>query len=90
MRGAAEWLPDWQWTRAAEQRVVSLAGKVEGQTGGSDGLVWLDSVRLEGVDDFVLVPADHTTIACSANGCEPVAWPTIAARLKRPSAKGND
>lgn len=87
MRGAAGWLPDWQWTHAAEDRLVSLAGKVEGQTGASDGLVWLESARLEGVDDFVLVPADHTTIACSSNGEPPVAWPTIAARLKRTSAK---
>lgn len=87
MRGAAGWLPDWQWTRSAEDRLVSLAGKVEGQTGASDGLVSLESARLEGVDDFVLVPADHTTIACSANGDLPVAWPAISARLKRPKAK---
>lgn len=83
MRGAAGWLPDWQWTHAAEDHLVSLAGKVEGQTGASDGLVSLESARLEGVDDFVLVPADHTTIACSSNGEPPVAWTTIAARLKR-------
>lgn len=48
-----------------------------------DGLVAIDSARLEGVDDFVVVPADHTTIACSRDGRPPVAWPVIKARLAR-------
>lgn len=82
MRWAVCWLPDVRYCRSAQQTIDHWAAKVEGQTGKTDGLVWLTSTRLPGVDDYVVLPADHTTLTCSRGGRPPVAWQVIEARLK--------
>ena len=43
----------------------------------------LESAKLDGVDDIVILPADHTTIAFSRDGRSPLAWDVIADRLSR-------
>lgn len=82
MRFATDWLPDIRYSRTARETVAGWAVKLEGRTGSSDGLVTLASTRLPGIDDFVIVPADHTTLTCSRGGNPPVAWRVIADRLK--------
>lgn len=82
MRLASRWLPDVRYCRTAQQAIDRWAAKVEGQTGQTDGLVWLAGTRLPGVDDYVILPADHTTLSCSRGGRPPVAWNVIEARLK--------
>lgn len=82
MRFATGWLPDVRYSRTARETVAGWAVKLEGRTGSSDGLVTLASTRLPGIDDFVIVPADHTTLTCSRGGHPPVAWHVIEERLK--------
>lgn len=68
---------------ALRDRFVLWAGALGETACNHDGLVALDSARLEGVDDFVVVPGDHTTIACSRDGRPPAAWDVIKDRLAR-------
>ncbi|HEX5445165.1 MAG TPA: alpha/beta fold hydrolase, partial [Pirellulales bacterium] len=82
MRLASHWLPDVRFCQTAQQTIDRWATRLEGRTGVTDGLVWLSSTRLPGVDDYVLLPADHTTLTCSRGGRPPVAWKVIEARLK--------
>ncbi|MEX2122134.1 MAG: hypothetical protein WD847_21320 [Pirellulales bacterium] len=77
----AGWLPDWRWTTRLAGRMRRGADSLRSRAGDSDGLVALESARLAGVGDLVLVPADHTTICCARNGSPPVAWNVIAKRL---------
>lgn len=83
MRLASCWLPDVRYCRTAQEAIADWAVKVEGRTGSSDGLVRLASTRLPGVDDYVILPADHTTLTCSRGGRPPVAWKVIEERLKK-------
>lgn len=82
MRLASCWLPDVRYCRGAQDTIDRWAWKLEGRTSSNDGLVTLASTRLPGVDDYVIVPADHTTLACSRNGRPPAAWTAIEKRLK--------
>lgn len=81
VRWTSACMPDYQWAKPVECRLQSWAEKIESRSAGDDGLVPLANAALPGVDDYVIVPADHTTIACSRNG-PPVAWPIIKDRLK--------
>jgi hypothetical protein len=63
--------------------LARLAANLRDRPTVGDGLVTVASAELEGVDDFVVVPADHTTIACSRDGLPPLAWETIKERLAR-------
>ncbi len=47
----------------------------------NDGPVSLNSARLAGVDDFVVLPADHLSLYESVGGRPPAAWPAIENRL---------
>lgn len=73
--------PGTQWGQRVTGTMRGWANDLESITSDSDGLVPLASAALAGVDDLVIVPADHTTIACSRNGHPPVAWPFIKSRL---------
>jgi hypothetical protein len=49
--------------------------------GAGDGPVSLNSAALAGVDDFVVVHADHNSLYESVDGRIPAAWPVIRDRL---------
>ena len=59
----------------------SVESKLANQSNQSDGVVPLDSARLEGVGDVVVVHADHNALAMETRGAPPAAWETIKARL---------
>ncbi|HVX13515.1 MAG TPA: hypothetical protein VHC22_20185 [Pirellulales bacterium] len=83
VRWSAVCLPGTQWGNNLSGKLHEWAGDIESREGSHDGLVDVQSALLPGVDDLVIVPADHTTIACSRNGQPPVAWPIIKDRLAR-------
>ncbi|MGH7137602.1 MAG: esterase/lipase family protein [Pirellulales bacterium] len=74
-------MPDTRWGTHFSGKLHAWAADLESRESTSDGLVTIDSALLPGVDDLVILPADHTTLACSRNGQPPVAWPIIRDRL---------
>lgn len=77
-------VPGTQWGRAMTGQLREWADGIEDIGSDGDGVVPLSSAVLPGVNDLVIVPADHTTIACCRNGHAPVAWPIIKDRLVEP------
>ena len=65
------------------ERLTVWAAQLRDRPAAGDGLVTVASTRLDGVGDFVIVPADHATIACSRDDLPPIAWETIRERLAR-------
>jgi pimeloyl-ACP methyl ester carboxylesterase len=55
--------------------------KLVNQTNESDGVVPLESARLKGVSDIVILHADHNALAMETHGAPPAAWGVIKARL---------
>lgn len=49
-----------------------------------DGPVAIGDARLEGVEDFVILPGDHASLYRSNGDHPPIAWPTIRQRLAQP------
>ncbi len=70
----------WWGVRQCKAHLDHEAGELRERTGDSDGPVTLKSAALQGVSDFVIVPADHIALAC---GNPPVAWGVIRDRLSR-------
>jgi pimeloyl-ACP methyl ester carboxylesterase len=61
---------------------IDRAGrKLRSTTGNTDGPVSVDSARLAGVEDLVVLHADHTSLYCPTGGRAPAAWETIRDRL---------
>jgi hypothetical protein len=58
-----------------------VQSKFAAQTNESDGVVSLDSAKLDGVSDMVVLHADHNALAMETQGRPPAAWPTIKERL---------
>jgi pimeloyl-ACP methyl ester carboxylesterase len=58
------------------------ADRLHAQTCDSDGPVSLDSTRLAGVSDYVVLPADHVSLYLPVEGRPPAAWAVIRDRLK--------
>jgi hypothetical protein len=54
------------------------AAEMRSRPAECDGPVTVESCRLEGVADFVLLHADHMSLAC---GWPPAAWTAIKERL---------
>ena len=87
LEGTAGWIPErasnWWGFRHTKDKLEGVAGRMR-QRGGSDGPVSVESCRLAGVDDFVIVPADHVALYYPrAEGRPPAAWDTIRDRLNR-------
>ena len=79
----AGWIPDrvsdlWGF-RHTKNKLVNTAGRMR-QHGASDGPVSVDSCKLDGVDDFVVVPASHASLCYPIDG-RLAAWDTIRDRL---------
>jgi pimeloyl-ACP methyl ester carboxylesterase len=83
--GAANIVPNraaqWWGFRQTESALHRAAAKVRAHTGSSDGPVSVKSTRLEGVDDFVELQADHAALYYPVDGQQPAAWPIIRDRL---------
>jgi len=77
----ADYVPkQWWGFRQAHQGLINKAEGLRATASDCDGPVTLDSAKLDGVDDFVVVNADHTSLAC---GNPPAAWPAIKERLAK-------
>jgi pimeloyl-ACP methyl ester carboxylesterase len=83
VRWSAVCLPNTQWGVNLGGKLQIWANDLEAREAGNDGLVTVQSALLPGVDDLVVLPADHTTLVCARNGRPPVAWPVIKARLAK-------
>lgn len=71
---------DWWGIRQTKRKLESTAMRMR-QEGGSDGPVAVSRCKLKGVDDFVVVAADHASLVFPEHGDTPVAWNTIRDRL---------
>jgi pimeloyl-ACP methyl ester carboxylesterase len=83
LRWSTVCVPDARWSKPFGDKLKGWADTLESRTCSHDGLVQIENALLPGVDDVVIVPADHTTISCSSNGFPPVAWPIIRDRLAK-------
>ncbi len=83
----ARWAPhavqNWWGVRQSRAWLQQAADEVRSGQDRSDGPVTLKSAHLPGVDDFVLLPADHNSLYQSTHGQPPAAWPIIRDRLSR-------
>jgi len=70
----------WWGVRQCKAHLDHEADELRERTGDSDGPVTLKSAQLQGVSDFVIVPADHIALACAD---PPAAWGVIRERLAR-------
>jgi pimeloyl-ACP methyl ester carboxylesterase len=73
----------WWGFRQTDTALRRAAEKMRERTGKSDGPVTTKSTRLNGVDDFVTLPASHTSLYYPVDGTRPAAWDVIRDRLAR-------
>jgi pimeloyl-ACP methyl ester carboxylesterase len=87
LNGCANVIPDraagWWGFRQTESALRRGAVKMRTRSGKSDGPVNLSSTQLEGVEDHVVLPADHTGLYYPTTGEKPAAWEIIRNRLGR-------
>jgi pimeloyl-ACP methyl ester carboxylesterase len=76
----------WWGIRQMRDVANSWAERMRKKEFESDGLVTLDSARLEGVTDFVVIGADHTGLVWRDGTKPPPAWEIIKDRLSRSGA----
>jgi pimeloyl-ACP methyl ester carboxylesterase len=76
-------MPDKEWwgVRHVKSSLEKAETKLRKRQGESDGVVDVESAKLEGVKDIVVLPADHAALAMSIGGQPPAAWDTIKQRL---------
>jgi pimeloyl-ACP methyl ester carboxylesterase len=83
--GIASALPhkssSWKFWSDAQRSVHRKAEALRKKVCKSDGPVPLKSVPLDGVDDFVVLEADHRTLYCNQGSTPPAAWSVIEDRL---------
>ena len=74
----------WWGLRHISSGLHDAADSVRNKPGHSDGPVSLKSTELQGVDDYILLPADHNSLYYTVDGARaPAAWSTIQDRLHR-------
>jgi pimeloyl-ACP methyl ester carboxylesterase len=81
----ASWIPArarnlWGF-RHCYRHLQRTADRLYVETSDSDGPVSLASAKLAGVNDFVVVPADHVSLYLPVNGNPPAAWTVIQNRI---------
>ena len=86
LENTADWIPNrvsklWGF-RQTKKKLAGSAERLR-ERGKSDGPVGVSRCKLKGVDDFVVVAADHATLVYPVKGKEPVAWETIRDRLNQ-------
>ncbi len=69
--------------RQTTDSLRKLGERMKNTSTDSDGPVTLDSARLSGVNDFVVVHGDHHSLYQPKNDNEPVAWDAIQERLAK-------
>lgn len=83
----ATWVPQrvsgWWGFRHCKDGLTSQATKVRNKSSGNDGPVEVKRAKLAGVDDFVIVNADHARLYIGTPDSPPAAWDTIRDRLSR-------
>jgi pimeloyl-ACP methyl ester carboxylesterase len=79
---AAGEVPGHNWLSTVVRTGLLWAGmQLDSATAPGDGPVSLRSAKLDGVSDFVVIPADHIELAEGAKGKPPAALPIIEDRL---------
>ena len=73
----------WWGVRQCKGKLGDVAERVRDKVSDGDGPVKVDSTRLAGVDDFVLVRADHASLYFGSGNAPPAAWATVRDRLAR-------
>jgi len=85
--GTANLIPQkasgWWGLRQISRGLHNVAESVRSKCVNCDGPVTIKSTRLAGVDDFVVLPADHNSLYASVDGKAPAAWGIIKERLER-------
>lgn len=71
----------WWGVRHCKAGIESAAAHFREREGDSDGPVKVKSAKLKGVDDFVLVHADHAALYVPIDGNPPAAWSVVRERL---------
>jgi pimeloyl-ACP methyl ester carboxylesterase len=81
----ASWIPDrvshWWGIRHCGRAIERAAERFETKVSDSDGPVAIDSTQLAGVEDVVLLHADHTSIYYGGADGPPGAWESVRDRL---------
>jgi len=73
----------WWGLRQIKGGLTHAAENLRDKATGGDGPVNVASARLAGVDDFVVVQADHATLYFGTAATPPAAWDTVRDRLAR-------
>lgn len=85
--GTAHLIPrraaSWWGFRQCKSGLAREADAIRTRAGAGDGPVHISSARLSGVDDFVVLQADHATLYLSSGNSPPAAWETVRDRLSR-------
>ncbi|MCC6424610.1 MAG: alpha/beta fold hydrolase [Phycisphaerales bacterium] len=71
----------WWAAQSCTAALDRTSNWLSSQTSDDDGPVSLESSRLAGVSDVVILPADHSALYQSIHGREPAAWEAIRERL---------
>jgi pimeloyl-ACP methyl ester carboxylesterase len=84
--GTANLVPNraanWWGFRQTESALHRGAEKLRQRIGSTDGPVHLKSTQLAGVEDYVVLPADHAALYYPMDGHPPAAWGIIRERLR--------
>ena len=73
--------PKWWGMRQMVACMAATEKKLLDAVSDTDGVVPIESARLEGVEDVVKLHGDHNTLVMGCRGGEPVAWGVIKERL---------
>jgi pimeloyl-ACP methyl ester carboxylesterase len=85
--GAANLIPNraagWWGFRQTEAALERGADRMRNHIGKSDGPVSVGSTKLDGAEDYVVLPCDHAALYYPIDGKPPAAWGIVRDRLKR-------
>jgi pimeloyl-ACP methyl ester carboxylesterase len=73
---------DWWGVRQVRSGLDMAQTKLRKQEGPGDGVVDVESAKLEGVADIVILHADHAALAMGVAGRPPAAWDVVNERLR--------